>query len=381
MRFVFVSTMSGYPWGGSEELWSRTAARLFEASHFVAASVVQWSPQPPRILELAKKNMEIHYRRPMNQMSIVQRVGQVLRRQVLMDASVRWMQLRKPDLVVISQGGNGDGLAWMRACRDARIPYAVIVQCNSDSWWFVDKQVEEIAGLYQAARKIFCVSTQNLRLLELQLGRPLPNGAIVRNPFNVSSISYQPWPDESERWKFACVARLEAPAKGQDLILETLNHERWRTRPIEINFYGTGTNEIPLKRWADRLSLRNVRFHGQVGDIESVWRENHMLLLPSRYEGLPLALVEAMICGRPSIVTDVGGNVEFCEDEVTGFVASAPAVKLIDEAMERAWERRDQWRPMGMSAHKRALRLIPKDPILDFSKLVLGCAKEHPSAC
>ena len=42
---------------------------------------------------------------------------------------------------------------------------------------------------------------------------------------------------------------------------------------------------------------------------------NHLLVLPSRAEGTPIALVEAMICARPAVVTDVGGNVEWLEDD------------------------------------------------------------------
>jgi glycosyltransferase involved in cell wall biosynthesis len=50
--------------------------------------------------------------------------------------------------------------------------------------------------------------------------------------------------------------------------------------------------------------------------------------MASSGEGKPLALTEAMLCGRPAVVTDVGGNAELVSDRVTGFVtqsALAPA--------------------------------------------------------
>ena len=98
-----------------------------------------------------------------------------------------------------------------------------------------------------------------------------------------------------------------------------------------------------------------------------------MLVLPSRAEGLPLALVEAMLCARPAVVTDVGGNAELCVDGETGFVAAAPAVSLLEQTLERAWNHRHEWQSMGTAARTRAERLIPIDPIGDFCREILKC--------
>ena len=51
---------------------------------------------------------------------------------------------------------------------------------------------------------------------------------------------------------------------------------------------------------------------------------------------MPLSLVEAMLCRRPCIATDVGGNRELIRDGVNGFLAKAPTVESLDEAMNRA---------------------------------------------
>src|SRR5437763_3000966 len=47
-----------------------------------------------------------------------------------------------------------------------------------------------------------------------------------------------------------------------------------------------------------------------------------------------------ILCARPAIVTNVGGNAELLEDGRSGFVAPAPTIKHLNEAMERAWDRR-----------------------------------------
>ena len=96
---------------------------------------------------------------------------------------------------------------------------------------------------------------------------------------------------------------MDLAAKGQDLLLQTLALPEWWDRPVELNLYGAGGHEPALRRLARMLQVKNVHFRGHVNNVRAIWEQNHLLVLPSRYEGLPLALVEAMWCGRP-----VGGD-------------------------------------------------------------------------
>jgi glycosyltransferase involved in cell wall biosynthesis len=114
-----------------------------------------------------------------------------------------------------------------------------------------------------------------------------------------------------------------------------------------------------------------VEFAGFVENIEDVWAAHHVLTLPSRYEGLPIATVEAMLCGRPVIVTDVGGHSEVIEDGATGFLAKAATVDAFRNALEEAWQRRFDLRRMGELAAMRSRQLIPEDPIKVFSERIM----------
>jgi glycosyltransferase involved in cell wall biosynthesis len=111
---------------------------------------------------------------------------------------------------------------------------------------------------------------------------------------------------------------------------------------------------------------------GYEPNIESIWAAHHALILPSRGEGLPLALVEAMWCGRPAIVTDSGGNAEIVEEGVTGFVADWPNTKAINDALERAWQRRGAWCEMGMAAAEEIRKRLPDDPVGKFCDNLLS---------
>lgn len=63
MRYFFISLLEAAPWGGSEELWSRTALRLLAAGAYVAVSVPDWSPEPPPIARLRAAGAEV-FKRP-----------------------------------------------------------------------------------------------------------------------------------------------------------------------------------------------------------------------------------------------------------------------------------------------------------------------------
>lgn len=372
MRFAFITTMQGLPWGGSEELWSQAAIQLKLENHDVQAFVMYRPQLSGKLRQLVQHGVALEtYPCPSY---LVSTPRYTWARASLSYRRAHW-KLRRfyPDLAVISQGHNAGGFKWAKICRDAAIPYIIIVHCNSELWWFEEKDVGDAVESYTGALRVFCVSQSNLNLLRLQIGDELGNGEVVWNPYNVSIKGVPKWPDETEGLRFACVARMDLAAKGQDLLLQTLAQPRWRSRAFEVNFYGAGSHELGLRRMAGMLRVNNVHFRGHVTDIRTVWEHNHILVLPSRYEGLPLALVEAMWCGRPAVVTDVGGNAELCTDNETGFVAPAATLPAFAQTLERAWERRKEWPRLGQAGRARVEQQIPEDPVGVFCNRLKAC--------
>jgi glycosyltransferase involved in cell wall biosynthesis len=96
--------------------------------------------------------------------------------------------------------------------------------------------------------------------------------------------------------------------------------------------------------------------------------------MPSRFEGLPLAMVEAMLCARPVVATDVAGHAEVIEDGVTGFLADASTAGAVAAALERFWARRREAEEIGKAGAKRIRRLLPSDPVRLFSEKLMGLA-------
>jgi glycosyltransferase involved in cell wall biosynthesis len=358
VNFLIVSALEASPWGGSEELWSATADVLIDRGAKVTICVKAWPSVQPKVSQLAQRGALIRFRRPKGLLD------RILRRR--QDQVAQLLSSVRADLVVVSQGSNFDGHTWMKACKQVGTPYVSISHAVLPWFWPPDGLAEELVREYSGARRAFFVSRANMAATERQLGTTLSNGVVIRNPVSVPYDIQLPWPEQSQlRW--ACVARLDTYVKGIDILIDVLGMDKWRMRPLVVTLYGRGSNEKALRKAKASLGLANLEFGGFIADPVDIWRNNHCLVLPSRAEGLPITIVEAMLCGRPCIVTDVAGNTELLADNCTGFVAADPTVSLLDEAMERAWRSRERWKEMGAAASASVRVAVPPNPAAVFA--------------
>lgn len=376
---VFISTIDGVAWGGSEELWSRTALRLVGDGVPVGASVQSWSPTPARIAELAKAGAKIKprtssqplWRRVLNKIfpsgktPIVTQVEQLL-------------AAMPPALVVLSDGGAFHPIDLLELCASKKLPFVTISHVNHEDVWPNDELARRYRTVLPHAQACFFVSNANRLLFEKQIGYELTNAEVVRNPCNVDATANPAWPilAATGPLRLACVGRLHPPSKGQHLLLEALADPAWRGREWCLTFYGEGPMRESIERLVQRFGLaERVRLAGHVDAVQKIWAENHVLVMPSRYEGLPLAIVEAMLCARPVVATDVAGHSEVIRDGVTGFLADAPTVCSMKKALERLWEHRTDLENMGVAAAASIRELMPPDPVGLFSTKIKKLAR------
>jgi glycosyltransferase involved in cell wall biosynthesis len=373
-RVLFVSANAGG--GGSEELWVQTASRLKSDGVPVQALTTWSSRAEARVTQLEKSGVP-------HASLIDSFADKVLHRLSLgtgggLAALRRHLQAWKPALVVFNSGTSLDGLSLLQVIADAGIPFVALTHLVSTDNWPDDKMAEKLLTLYGRALRACFVSEHNLRFFETQTGGMLGNSQFVRNPYLVSREQVVPWPaPNGEILKLAFPARIHPRTKGHDLLIDVLSEDRWRARPVEVSFFGKGPWQNTLCSHISQRSLNSVKFHGHVSDVEGIWRTHHALILPSRHEGLPICVVEAMIAGRPCIVNPAGGSAEFVEDGRTGFVSTSCSAKGLDEAMERAWQARSEWPQMGEAAAKAIRANVPVDPARTFADQLLGWLSER----
>ena len=91
-----------------------------------------------------------------------------------------------------------------------------------------------------------------------------------------------------------------------------------RASPTGVEWHAFGTG--PLRGALEAEFGDCVRFHGVVADLSEMWPSIGVLVMPSRYEGLPLAALEALAAGVPVLATRVGGLPSIVEHGQTGWL-------------------------------------------------------------
>jgi glycosyltransferase involved in cell wall biosynthesis len=119
-------------------------------------------------------------------------------------------------------------------------------------------------------------------------------------------------------WHLVLVGSLEQPYKGVDVALQALSQMLARSIPVHLVVVGDGQLRKNLEAQAQALGVAHaVTFRGSLPreEVLNELRRSDLFLIPSRTEGLPRALIEAMAVGVPAIGSHVGGIPELLEPE------------------------------------------------------------------
>ena len=365
MKFGFYSCMSGMPWGGSEVLWQRSARRILNEGNEICVNFKWWAYKAEPLALIESRGGSVYYRDKPPE-GILQkwfpRNGN----------KEHWLDVERPDAVLITLGYHPDPILIADECIKRKIPYGINLQCASNFFFIHGDRLDDYRKWYQHAEKVFFVSPENQAKLQNNIALELDNAEIIANPFNVDYNAAPEWPSTEPEFRVALVGRIHFQSKGQDIIVDVMKQPKWKKRNLKITFYGHDQgNKRQLVELIQMYGLEDkMEVAGYTDSVENIWRDNHALLLPSRYEGAPLVVIEAMLCNRLSITTDIGRNRELMDDNESGFVALGSTPELVDDAMERAWQSRHQWKEMGELAGKHIRERYPEDPVGEYAEKI-----------
>ncbi len=148
------------------------------------------------------------------------------------------------------------------------------------------------------------------------------------------------------------VGRLD-PVKGLDVLLEA-THSLGDPCLVLV---GEGAERTRLGQLADRLGVAHrVRWLGTRNDIPALLKAADVFVLPSRTEGLPNALLEAMAASCPIVTTDVPGCRDLIEHERTGLVVPYGQPDALAGAIRRMLQDRSTAEQLGRQAHEEVSR-------------------------
>ena len=139
----------------------------------------------------------------------------------------------------------------------------------------------------------------------------------------------------------AFVARVSDSKRPDRLV--AVADEVARTHPDAVFLVAGGATADDLARLRAQVQRANVRWLGWVGDVGQIYAAADLVLLTSDTEGMPVSLIEAGMCGRACVATDVDSVGEVVLDGRTGRVVpvevdalAAAVVELLEDPERRA---------------------------------------------
>jgi len=375
MKLGIISNVKGYAWAGSELVWYLSAMKALGEGHQVKAFLHPDIAASQQIADFQELGGKV---RTWTALPIAR--FQNIKERFL--PTFPQSELDSLDVILVSLGSL-PSLCYVPGLIDGLMqtstPIVLLIQFNADHLYISPVERELVAGVIRKSHSCVFVSERNLNEARRQFAVAPPNAAVISNPIREQLAMPLAWPKDDSLVRFACVARFEIAWKGQDLLLDVLSRPPWRERNWHLTFYGNGPDKKHLQQLVSFFRLEDrVTFAGHVESLREIWADQQLLLLPSHGEGGPLAALEAMMFGRPVVITDVGLARELVGDGQNGFLAEASTAFSFNSALERAWECRTHWEQIGNAAHHTAKKQVEKDPVTKLLDICLAAvAKSH----
>lgn len=121
---------------------------------------------------------------------------------------------------------------------------------------------------------------------------------------------------------------------------------------IHCLIVGTGEKEHELKKYVKQESLKNVHFLGYRNDIPEILSQSDIVTLLSYREGLPRCLMEAMVCEKPLVVSNIRGSRDLVKHGVNGFLVDLGDDRSLVESFKKLINDKDLREKMGQASLK-----------------------------
>lgn len=245
------------------------------------------------------------------------------------------------------------------AARRARVPLVLTTEMAVDLWKgrteravdrYLARWTDRLIGNSQAVVDFY----RELGIPESKL-LCIPSGIADEEPPAVDRSAVRAefgWTPETTLALFA--GRLCAQKCVEDLImaLDVLQHIRPNLRALIV---GDGPLRDRLERRARAFTLldRAVKFTGHRDDVPRLLAASDMLVLPSRYEGMPNVVLEAMRFRKPVVATAAPGTTEVVRDGETGLLTTIGRPTELAQAIRRLNDDPGLARRMGEAGRAR----------------------------
>ena len=233
---------------------------------------------------------------------------------------------------------------------------------------------------YRAADCVLANSHEMARGLERNLGVPHARLRVIHNPIDVDRIQQkasEPLPEAEGRRFVVTAGRLEHQ-KAHDLLIEAFASSP-ACQGLDLVILGKGSLEAQLKAQAAALGgADRAHFPGFVANPWAYFARAALFVLPSRWEGFPTVVAEALACGAPALVTDCDfGPSEIVEHGHSGWVVPTDDLPAFRSAMEMMLSQPEMAASFAARGRRRVVDFGVGAMVDAYTALFIEQAMEH----
>jgi len=153
--------------------------------------------------------------------------------------------------------------------------------------------------------------------------------------------------------------------KGYDHLIHAMPIVQAAFPGVKLLIPGEGEEENNLKKLADSLELtEQVIFMGLRSDVDRLLQCSEVFVLPSRWEGFPNVILEAMAAGKPVVATAVGGIPELVVQGVTGVLVPPQDTPALADAIKGLLSDEKRALAMGAAGRQRVQQCFSMDAMI-----------------
>jgi glycosyltransferase involved in cell wall biosynthesis len=154
-------------------------------------------------------------------------------------------------------------------------------------------------------------------------------------------------------------------SKCHDLLLDAAREVCGKQSNVRFILVGDGSSTPKLERIRESYGLTDkVHFLGKRADVPELLAAIDLYVITSRWEGLPLALLEAMMAGKPIISTSVGAIPKALRHNEDGILIKPNSKDDLVEALLALIDDPERMRLLGANARKRAMAKFSPSVVL-----------------